>query len=401
MKQPLLIHSIWAIVAIVAFAVGSKQFSEKSASALESPDDESRPGARYSERSSSGKTGSESKRRGRERGQADSSIAELGKSSQVRLTAKNIEALGKMIKESRDPIERRHAFSELLKGLTAENAMLVREQIEHMSSKTSEWKEFHYAWGALAGEVSVNFGAESKKTDMAACFSGWASADPDAALAWLNGQPDDRKERGDLKWGAVYGLANKDPELATNFVSERLKLLDKDAGRMINLVAESVLRSGDPVEAARWSESLPKGVLRDVAVSRVARDYAADDPVKAVSWLETLPEGNGQTKGMGVAFSSWANRDASAAADRLNGMADSPLRDSAVSGFSRRIVHSDTAAALDWAGTISNEKVRNDTLVSYARIYMHRDREAAKQWLANSNLTPELQKKVRTSGKRR
>ena len=182
---------------------------------------------------------------------------------------------------------------------------------------------------------------------------------------------------------------------------QRQELGDKDAAHMMNLVAITVLRTGNPLEAARWSTSLPEGSLQDVAVSQVAQGYAKEDPTNAITWLESLPQSNGKSKGLGTAFSTWASRDAEAAGKRLNQMGDSPARDSAVTGYSRRISYTDPRSAIDWASTITDPKVRTDTLVHNGRMYVRRDREAARQWLAGSNLSPAIQKKIIGSPKRK
>ncbi|BDS06966.1 hypothetical protein NT6N_20060 [Oceaniferula spumae] len=396
MKKSLLIHAIWAVIAMIAFAIGAKRFTD--GASTESANSEARSGSRYADRIKA-KSG-DSSLRATSRSNRATKDSGAGSAGRVNLTETGIKSLGHLLQTSTDPIERRIAFSKLLEGLTAENAMLMREQITHMSDRSDEWREFHYAWGALAGEVAVKFGQDSEKRDMAACFSGWAGADPRAALEWYNNLPDDRKGSNDLKWGAVYGISNNDPMIATDFVLSLSENGDKDAGKMIHLVAASILRSGNVVEAASWSENLPEGKLRDTAVSRVAREYAGEDPVKAVAWLESLPDSKGQSKGMDEVFSHWARRDSEAAANRINQMAESPIRDSAVKGYSERIARIDPAVAIDWASTVADPKLRGDMLVDYGRMYMRRDREAASRWLSNSNLSPQQQERIQSSKKR-
>ena len=399
MNKSLIIHAVWAVIAITSFVVGAQRFSSKGESSA-AEDSGDRRGARSSERSSGSDASSRRSRSASRNKQRDGSD-DMGNSGSVNLTEKGIKLLGYILQTSNDPIERRIAFSKLLEGLTADNAKVLRDQIIHMSSDSSEWKDFHYAWGALGGQSVVEFGKESEKRDMAAAFSGWAGANPQAAIAWFNSQEPDQQNRRDLKWGAVYGLANADPQVATDFAMQRQELGDKDAAHMMNLVAITVLRTGNPLEAARWSTSLPEGSLQDVAVSQVAQGYAKEDPTNAITWLESLPQSNGKSKGLGTAFSTWASRDAEAAGKRLNQMGDSPARDSAVTGYSRRISYTDPRSAIDWASTITDPKVRTDTLVHNGRMYVRRDREAARQWLAGSNLSPAIQKKIIGSPKRK
>lgn len=399
MNKTLIIHAVWAVIAIISFVVGAQRFSNRQTTMTDT-DSANRRGAMASERSRGPDASSRRPQSPSSRNQRDRP-GETGRHGGANLSENGIKSLGNILQTSNDPIERRMAFSKLLEGLTVENAEVLREQIMHMSSDSSEWKDFHYAWGALGGQSVVEFGKNSDKKDMAAAFSGWASANPQAAVTWFNSLDPAQQNRNDLKWAAVYGLANADPQMATSFAMQRQEAGDKDAARMMNLIAKAVLNTVNPAAAAQWSTSLPEGNLQDAAVSRVARDYAYQDPSKAVSWLESLPGSGGQTKGLRVAFSTWASQDAEAAGKRINQMRDSPARDSAITGYSRRIAYADPRSAVEWADAISDPKVRNDTLLHNGRIFMHRDREAASQWLAGSNLSPDIQKRIINSGRRR
>ncbi|HCL97939.1 MAG TPA: hypothetical protein DHW77_09255 [Verrucomicrobiales bacterium] len=399
MKNSLLIHTTWAIIVVVAFMIGVKKPVDETPSY--STENDTNSGDRYTRRSQQRGASGTTQGRVASRGSRALGVPMNSKKIKINLTEKGIKSLGQMIQTSNNPVERRIAFSRLLEGLTHKNAVLIREQITHMSSRAGEWRDFHYAWGQLAGQASVEFGQDSKEMDMAACFSGWASANPRAAMDWYESQPDDSKNRKDIKWAAVHGLSDNDPIFATEYVLNRFENGDKDAGKMINHVASSLLRVGSVIDAAQWSENLPEGKLRDTAVGRVARDYAGDDPSKAIAWLTSLPESQGQSKGVGAVFYSWAKSDPEAAVSRINQMGVSPIRDTALAGYAGRIVYQDPAAAIDLANTISNPKSRSDSLVRYGRIYLRHEPEAATQWLAESGLTADQKKRINSSYKRR
>jgi hypothetical protein len=173
-----------------------------------------------------------------------------------------------------------------------------------------------------------------------------------------------------------------------------MRLLDKDAGKMMGLVTEAVLRSGSVLDAARWSQSLADGPLRTAAVTRVAKDYVNENPEKATAWIESLPEGSGQARALGVAYSTWASRDPDAVASKINRMNISPTRDAAVQGYAWRVGTKDPSTAIKLASTISDAKAREVSLVRLGRTYMYKDREAATRWLSNSNLSTAAQKKI-------
>ncbi|MGB0144693.1 MAG: hypothetical protein ACPGAP_07955, partial [Akkermansiaceae bacterium] len=88
--------------------------------------------------------------------------------------------------KSGDLIERRLAFAAILEKLTPENARDLRELIADFPQDSPEFREFHYAWGAVAGVEAVTHGRDTPKKDMAASLAGWASNDPSAALAFFD-----------------------------------------------------------------------------------------------------------------------------------------------------------------------------------------------------------------------
>ena len=87
----------------------------------------------------------------------------------------------------------------MLKQLTPDNARQLREQIAHMSQDSAEFREFHYAWGAIAGDEAILHGKDTPKRDMAASLAGWASEDPQSAMAYF----DNLSEAKDVTLGMI------------------------------------------------------------------------------------------------------------------------------------------------------------------------------------------------------
>ena len=345
------------------------------------------------------------------------------------LTAQEILTLGKSFKANSNPIERRLAFSRLLEGLTSENGLLIRAQIEHLSENSSEFREFHYAWGALAGEAAVLHGKDTAKQDMASTFAGWASADPTAAMTWYEGA---RKledlDHNSLKWGALFGLAHANPGTALEFVLRRGGQDKNTLKRMTNVVTSEVLRGSPPAEAAAWVEAIADDRLRafsrehlagkfvkndpefaaewaaglneqpggERVVAQVSRDWANRDPQATIQWLESLPTSEGRTEGFGSAFRSWASRDPEAAGNYLNDMPRSPERDSALGGFASRIMHEDPVTAISWAEAIADPGQREEALIKTGRHYFRHQNQAAAEWLTGSGLSEEAQQRIRS-----
>ena len=392
MKPSHLIHLVWAIVAGAAFLIGSRS-QESAASAAEAADQ----APAESQRRLSTRTGGG--RSGADRGGADRDPARNGSSfgggvTPGSLSESEIRDLGASLKSASSPLERRDIFAKLLANLTPENAQLMREQIVHLDSDSSEFRDFHFQWGAIAGEEAVLNGAETRERDMATTLAGWTSANPEAALAYFNALEPDRQNGSGLKWGAISGLAKVDPNLALNFAMDRQSAGDRDATRLMDYLTREVIRSGDPSEAASWATALPAGEMQDTAIRRVAEEYAEENPVAALDWANTLPEGNAKNRAMQESFSEWARESPEAAADRLSALPDSPERDSATYGFASRVAWKDPVSAIEWANTIGDQNTRARALMDTGRAYLRREPEAAKKWLPSSGLNEEQQKRV-------
>lgn len=346
------------------------------------------------------------------------------------LSSAAIEELGGKFRATLDPIDRRTAFLKLLDGMTVDNARKIREQIAHLSSEDPAFRDFHYAWGKIGGVEAIMNGAETRKRDMTATLSGWASADPAAAKAWFESLEDQGKEslasQAYLRAGLVSGLADADPHMAAQFVLGMTTADNELARHMLGIVTGKFLQSEGPVAAAAWADSLPQGEIRSSAMSRIARDYVSNDPAAAaawaagysgepegnrvidqvgshwayrdpnaaVEWLESLPPSEGRSEGLNSAFSSWAGRNPEEAGNHINQMPQSTERDHAISGYATRMVYENPSAALAWADAVSDPAFREQTLIRTGQIYYRRDPNAAREWLANSGLSPESQQRV-------
>jgi hypothetical protein len=391
-KKNILHHFIWALVAITTFVVGSKinssnpeqsaelkrglQNSSSSRRVVASAENGSNPRAK----STRSKTKSRSK------------TEESGT-----LTEEGIAELGAIFKDG-NLIERRLAFAEMLKQLTPDNARQLREQIAHMSQDSAEFREFHYAWGAIAGDEAILHGKDTPKRDMAASLAGWASEDPKSAMAYFDTLS--AEEQGDgthMKWGAAFGLADADPQLAAEFAVGRSQNGDKDADKMIHIAAAAALKSGDQEEVTQWASNIPEGDLQNTAFQRIAGDYAKEDPAKAVEWASNLPEGEGKDHAVGSSFHQWANRDPKEAANAISTL-PSDQQDSATYGYATSVVHKEPVAGVQWAANIKDPEARTNAMVDTGRVFYRRDREAAQEWLATSNLSEESIQRI-TGGK--
>ena len=341
-----------------------------------------------------------------------------------------IEDFVKIALSDANPLKRDLAFARLLESMTPENAELIRDQLRNGKAGGDQWRLFQYAWGAVdpAGAMASAEAIEDegrKSFAIGTALSGWASADPTAAMNWFS-----KMEEGDMKnrmqCELVNGLADANINTATSYVLDLMNAGNPQAANYMVTVAGEKLRGEGPVAAAQWSEQLPNGDVKAAAMDRVANAYVAQDPQAAaawaqqfakedyavrlieevgdewaerdpaasVNWLETLADGKGKSEGMSSALGEWVRRDPEAASKYLVDMPASETKDSAVKGFVSRLAWDDPTAALTWADTIGQENVRIESITQAGQAWMYRDREAATQWLQSSGLPPATQEKI-------
>ncbi len=350
-----------------------------------------------------------------------------GKSNAGPLTAAGIAALGEEFRSARDPLARRDAFAKLLAGLTVENALEVRKQIDHLNSDSAEFRDFHFAWGKIGGADAVLHGAGTDKQDMGPAMAGWASANPAAARAWYDALPEKSEKpprREQMKEAIVHGLAIADPAKAVEFVTALGAAGDPKARQMMGIVTEKMLQSAGPAAAAAWATSLPEGELRGHALFEVARARVRADPAQAaawaaplagdkngssvvygistewggrngaaaVKWLDTL-NGN-QSASYGPAVAGWAKADPLAASQYITTMPPSENRDYAIGGLVYSHRWEDPSATSAWAGEIKDTKRRQEVLTLAAEAYARKDPAGAAAWLPASGLPDATQQRL-------
>ena len=434
MKKSLKVHGAWLGISAIAFVIGFKFFpsaNETNSNGKSTSQREISEGNNGADKVAGGLSGKKEV--------ASNGLDTKSQDSLNQLSELDIETLGQKLQSSTNPIDRRLAFSQLLEGLTAENALLIRDQIKGFDPNSAEFKEFHYAWGAVGGTEAIMFGVDTVEPDMQPALSGWASSDPQKAIAWfeaLDMENDssfdpllkDRKMKAEdlrnhLMSGLVQGLSNSDPDLAIDYVKEVLDSGNRAGYGLMHAPISAMIQSSEPLDAAQWASQLEGGPIRNMAMSRTAdnyakkdfeaakewaesmgsnngvervidpvtRNWASRDPESALEWVSTLPEGDAQHSGTAAALSQWAGKDPTAASDYLAEMSDSPMRNAAISGFSNRLVWENPQAAMTWASSISgNEQLRNDVMSRVGKSWQRKDPKGASAWSAeNPGVIPE------------
>ncbi|MGL4398459.1 MAG: hypothetical protein ACRCXD_01200 [Luteolibacter sp.] len=429
MKPTLKIHGLWAVAALFSFGVGWKI----SAPATSANDDEAAAAlkSQRASRSDGDETAGSTSRREKRATDASQNSA-LGRL--FGLADGGSESLLNQALRDPNPIMRRLAFSKLLESMTPENASSMREQMIAIGAAPDQMRDFHYAWGALDGKAAFESASNSPERDLAATMTGWAAANPTAALALLDNLPTALQgQREELIASVVEGLADNNRALATDYVLQLARDGNGQAANLIGLVTNETLRAEGPEAASRWTESLPAGPMKSAAMGRVAnayvrtnpeaaarwvsgfaneeyaasaieqtgRGWAQNNPVAAVGWLETLPSSSGQAAGLRSAFSDWEDSDPAAAGEYLTKMPLSAQRDSSISGFATGYAWQNPQLAIQWAQEIRDPALRESSLTQAGRAYHRRDPNGWLTWVENSGLSESARQQMQQSDRRR
>jgi hypothetical protein len=70
--------------------------------------------------------------------------------------------LGKMLKATTDPVQRRFIFEQMIAQLTPENAKSMRVYFADMDQNSTLFKDFHYAWGRVGDKRRSSTGPNPK-----------------------------------------------------------------------------------------------------------------------------------------------------------------------------------------------------------------------------------------------
>lgn len=423
----MIVHGGWCLAALAAFMLGSTRNATPDTAEKNGAADA--PGDRRGSSSATNGDGSPATRDRtrpgrRSTGSGESRITALfgSKSAAAGLDALAFQAL-------RDPnqITRRLAFSRLLEAMTAENAGQIRAHLVDLGAEPDQWRDFNYSWGAIAGQNAFDIASNTKEQDLNDTLTGWAAADPQAAMAALDNLPPElENQRGELTRSVVAGLADSNRALAAEMVLRLDQEGNKDAPGLMEIVAREALRADGTAAASRWSESLPDGPLKGAAMNLIAdefsrrepeaaaawaqrhasEDYAAraigriggqwalQNPQDAVGWLESLPAGSGQTAGMTAAFNNWEDSDPVAASNYLLSMPSSRLRDTSIRGFANGYAWQNPELSLQWAGSIENAAIREQTITRVGQIYLRQKPAAGRAWLESSDIAPEIKQRI-------
>ncbi|PZR71128.1 MAG: hypothetical protein DLM73_16375 [Chthoniobacterales bacterium] len=208
----------------------------------------------------------------------------------------------------------------------------------------------------------------------------WASTDPAAALAWVQGQGDTQDAKFAMS-GVISGWWENDPRAAEAYVASHLDSIGMDAVMRIT----TQLFQRDPQGAKDWASRLSTPEARRSADTYIAMQMADVDPKGASEWAATLAD-DVRSRALSGAISKWSRNDARAVEQWINNL-NGTVRDEAITAYSSTMAYNNPAAGLNWATTVSDATARTAAVERIVGGWMRRSPNDAKAWIQSSTLT--------------
>jgi len=297
-----------------------------------------------------------------------------------------------------DPLRRVASFSRLLSEMDAAEIEEIAADFESMPfERRREFNLLLYRWAQLDGESAVAHvqsmegGGRGRGWNMGSVMSGWASQDPDAAIAWASANSEGTDNP--YMTGVIHGVARTDLDRATELALEMP--FGRNRGRAVDALLDASLQDGTD-HAVAWVQDLPDGDLKYGIMGRLAdrveavefndfagelmklpdaelataaepflRQWARDDPAAAAGWAEQLPTVEMQIDAMSGVVRSWARSDSSAAGEWLAQFQPSLDMDKVILTYIDRINRRDPQAAAQWATTLTDPDLRDSTIAKF------------------------------------
>ncbi|MGK0186012.1 MAG: hypothetical protein ACI9R3_001795 [Verrucomicrobiales bacterium] len=437
MNSSIVTHSLWLLVTIGTFTVGSHWASRASRAPWSSDQTQGQPSRALTltelhSRDSSTDAGTAEKtaEAAAQNGGAGEEFSLLSIIT-TNVSTKDLPALTKeeIIElvvaslRSSDPVTRRKAFDRLLQQMGADSfdtaqAMLMRSAMAENGANGEQWRLFDYAWGANDPAAALAHIEEISPQHRAGFTSnmlpGLASIEPHKAIdlvATMEG-----KEQRHMTGRLLEGLVDYNVGFATTYVEQLAQDGNPAATEYAHRLAHEVLSTSGFEAGIEWADALSDGPMQAAALQRVAHEFANKDPQAAAAWAEQYVTSEQNSRMFGEIVREWddfsaasqwvetlepsrAKLDAISAVYGFRGakqpheavleivaMPPSDDRNFAINGFISGLAHQDGEAAVTWAAEITDAGMREAAMVRAGKQFFRQDSEAAIEWLAGSGL---------------
>lgn len=334
------------------------------------------------------------------------------------------------------------AGTAVLRAIAQSDPERARELIE----KHPQFRDGHAMGGLAAGLMRMDpaagatlVGAWNHSINHENHVSTWASRDPEAALTWAQGLPDQTRRTEALEVLVTQWAATNPEKIAPVIAAlpegrTKWKLYAEHTAR---------LAATDPAAAREWVEAAPTARVRQEALVHLARGLAPTDPTAALATLGTLSwgqrgdslhaqsiyrPGGSESEGGGPAgqalvriasvapesamtfvtqlpldapvtdltpqvFDVWMQKDSIAASEWLAGQTTGEMKNSATMALVRNLIHGaepDYDAAWRWAMTLPKAHEQAGLARDVLRRWGMRDAQAARAALDDPAVSAEL-----------
>ena len=321
-----------------------------------------------------------------------------------------------------DAFERQRALMDLVDSLGPADFGGVAEQfrgLDHLDNSRGEYSLILSGWAKadpLAALEYVNQHPHSR-SGRSTILSTWAGIDPAAAERWALDHHDGNGPNPHLA-GVIQGIAGNDLANATRLVQtlpvsrERGEAIDSitralflqgtDAAMAFpDSIADPALRGGfvaaiadrmaekDVNKAAAWVASMPQGETQNRAARTVADALARVDPTAAATWVGTLrPEARAEAARAVIPVMS--STDIAGTAKWVSGMAGTPNFDSMVEEFVWSCNSRAPEQSAAWIQGVSNPDQQRRLYHRMLGEWAQKDATAVKQWVASNNVPADV-----------
>lgn len=254
-----------------------------------------------------------------------------------------------------------------------------RDAALHVVGKRWAEKDLDAALAWANSNAPVMDNSDYQRNPLTGVLNGWLTADPDAAIEWLNESPD-----GEGKVGLIRSLVSQvyghDPGLAMN-----LAIVIPPGSMREQAIVHSARNwlMSEPQSAAKWALQQEDDSIRRIALRSVAAEWMHNDPSGAREWINSLPSdavrettlqdaigmiANGvtwetsgyMTKGYIDMMSSEAIQSAAQTIEQISDVAQ---RKAAYTKFAARWLSRDPQAAQAWIGSLPVAAEEKDALL--------------------------------------